>query len=272
MSEATSAGAHRADPSFSRADESKVPRALDRLSPVLGDFPYAVMMKLIGPAFKSSLPPHRRDALVAELKKNDPRFLRAQTRHCLDYLDRHRSLVPRLCQSAVPAWVVFGQHDDTGLTESARTRGLSGGQPRDDPGRRPLRAQPATGAGRRSAPEGHIEHPADVNHRPRWWRCVKGPPVGAERFASFRYPRAPRAGGEVWVESLPSGARRSPSMAVSPARNAESDRPLTSDRTRWLRRPAWATCGWTTTPALVVHGSRVERVPGRRGVRAASSV
>ena len=28
-------------PSFSRADESKVPRALDRLSPVLGHFPYA---------------------------------------------------------------------------------------------------------------------------------------------------------------------------------------------------------------------------------------
>ena len=110
-------------PSFSRTDESKVPRALDRLSPVLGHFPYAVMMKLIGPAFKSSLPPHRRDALVAELKKNDPRFLRAQTRHYLDYLDRHRSLVPRLCQSAVPAWVVFGQHDDIGLTESER-RGL----------------------------------------------------------------------------------------------------------------------------------------------------
>jgi hypothetical protein len=74
-------------PSFSRTDESKV---LGRLtgSACARSFSYAVMMKLIGPAFKSSLPPHRRDALVAELKKNDPRFLRAQTRHYLGYLDR----------------------------------------------------------------------------------------------------------------------------------------------------------------------------------------
>lgn len=110
-------------PSFSRTDESKFPRALDRLSRLLGHYPYAVMMKLIGPALGSSLPPHRRDALVAELKKNDPRFLRAQTRYYLDYLDRHGSLVSRLCESAVPAWVVFGQHDDIGLTEPER-RGL----------------------------------------------------------------------------------------------------------------------------------------------------
>ena len=107
-------------PSFSRVDESKFPRALDRLSNAFGHLPYALMLKIIGPAMKSSLPPHRRDALVAELKKNDPRFLRRQTRVYLEYLDRHDSLARRLCDSGVRAWVVFGEHDDIGLTDDER--------------------------------------------------------------------------------------------------------------------------------------------------------
>ena len=107
-------------PSFSREDESMFPRALDRLARVLGHLPYALMLKIIGPAMKSSLPPHRRDALIAELRKNDPRFLRRQTRAYLDYLDRHGSLAPRLCDSSVRAWVVFGDRDDVGLTDNER--------------------------------------------------------------------------------------------------------------------------------------------------------
>jgi pimeloyl-ACP methyl ester carboxylesterase len=107
-------------PSFSRKDESKFPRALDRLGRVLGHLPYALMLKIIGPAMKSGLPPDRRDALIAELQKNDPRFVRRQTRRYLEYLDRHGSLAPRLCDSGVPAWVVFGEHDDIGLTDPER--------------------------------------------------------------------------------------------------------------------------------------------------------
>jgi pimeloyl-ACP methyl ester carboxylesterase len=107
-------------PSFSRKDESKFPRALDRLGRVLGHLPYALMLKIIGPAMKSGLPPDRRDALIAELQKNDPRFVRRQTRSYLEYLDRHGSLAPRLCDSGVPAWVVFGEHDDIGLTDPER--------------------------------------------------------------------------------------------------------------------------------------------------------
>jgi len=107
-------------PSFSRVDESKFPRALDRLSSVFGHLPYALMLKLIGPAMKSSLPPHRRDVLIAELQKNDPRFLRKQTRVYLEYLDRHGSLARRLCDSGVRAWVVFGEKDEIGLTDSER--------------------------------------------------------------------------------------------------------------------------------------------------------
>src|SRR5262245_51262878 len=104
-------------PSLSRVDESKFPRALDRLSSVFGRLPYTLMLKIIGPAMKGSLPPHRRDVLIAELRRNDPRFLRRQTRVYLEYLDRHGSLARRLCDSGVRAWVVFGEHDDVGLTD-----------------------------------------------------------------------------------------------------------------------------------------------------------
>lgn len=107
-------------PSLSRGDESKFPRALDRLSTVFGHLPYALMLKIIGPAMKSSLPAHRRDVLIAELQRNDPRFLRRQTRAYLQYLDRHGSLAPRLCDSGVRAWLVFGEHDDIGLTDDER--------------------------------------------------------------------------------------------------------------------------------------------------------
>ena len=107
-------------PSFSRVDESKFPRALDRLSSMFGHLPYALMLKIIGPAMKSSLPPHRREVLIAELQKNEPRFLRRQTRVYLEYLDRYGSLAGRLCESRVRAWVVFGEHDDIGLTDDER--------------------------------------------------------------------------------------------------------------------------------------------------------
>ena len=107
-------------PSFSRKDESMFPRVLDRLASVFGDLPYALMLKIIGPAMKSSLPKHRQDALIGELKKNDPRFLRRQTHAYLAYLDDRGSLAPGLCDSGVPAWVVFGDHDDIGLADSER--------------------------------------------------------------------------------------------------------------------------------------------------------
>jgi pimeloyl-ACP methyl ester carboxylesterase len=87
---------------------------------VFGHLPYALMLKIIGPAMKSSLPPHRRDALIAELQKNDPRFLRRQTRVYLEYLDRHGSLARRLCDSSVRTVVVFGEHDEIGLTDEER--------------------------------------------------------------------------------------------------------------------------------------------------------
>ena len=108
-------------PSLSREDESKFPRALDVLSRVLGHLPYSLMLRMIGPAMKSGLPPARRDALIAELRRNDPRFLRRQTHAYLAYLDRHGSLASRLGEAGVPTWIVFGERDDIGLTDAERS-------------------------------------------------------------------------------------------------------------------------------------------------------
>ena len=107
-------------PSFSRRDESRFPRALDRLSRALGHLPYSLMLKIIGPAMKSGLPAARREALIAELKKNDPHFLRQQTHLYLEYLDRHGSLAARFADSGVPACVVYGENGDVGLTDDER--------------------------------------------------------------------------------------------------------------------------------------------------------
>ena len=107
-------------PSFSRKDESMFPRTLDRLSSVLGHVPYSLMLKVIGPAMKSGLPPARRDVLIDELKRNDPRFLRRQTHLYLTYLDHHGSLARRFCDSGTRAWVVFGERDDVGITNDER--------------------------------------------------------------------------------------------------------------------------------------------------------
>ncbi len=87
---------------------------------MLGPLPFAAMFRIIGPAMKGSLPSGRHDALVAELKKNDPRFVRRHTRGLLEYLDRHGTLVPRLCDAGVRACVVFGERDDTGLADEER--------------------------------------------------------------------------------------------------------------------------------------------------------
>jgi pimeloyl-ACP methyl ester carboxylesterase len=107
-------------PSFSRKDESTVPRVLDRLSMVFGHLPYALVLKLIGRMLHGAVPPDRVAALAAELRRNDPRFVRRNTRSFLRYYDRHGSLVDRLCDSGARTWVVFGADDDVKLQDEER--------------------------------------------------------------------------------------------------------------------------------------------------------
>jgi len=107
-------------PSFSRRDESIVPRVLDRLASVLGHLPYALVLRLSGGMLKGAVPADRVPALAAELRRNDPRFVRRNTRTYLRYQDRHGNLPHRLCDAGRPAWVVFGEHDDIKLQAAER--------------------------------------------------------------------------------------------------------------------------------------------------------
>jgi len=107
-------------PAFSREDEAQFLRTLDRLADIFGQLPFALMLKMIGPAMKKELPPDRRDVLIADLKNNNPHFMRRQVRAYLEHLDRPGSLASRLCDAGVTAWVAFGEDRDTGLTEGER--------------------------------------------------------------------------------------------------------------------------------------------------------
>jgi pimeloyl-ACP methyl ester carboxylesterase len=107
-------------PSFSRKDESIAPRVLDKLSIVLGHLPYTLVLKLIGPMTKGSIPPQRHAALAAELENNDARFVRRNTHAIMRYYDHYGNLAGRLCDSGSRAWVVFGEKDDVKLQSEER--------------------------------------------------------------------------------------------------------------------------------------------------------
>jgi pimeloyl-ACP methyl ester carboxylesterase len=121
------AASHRFDgpvlllaPSCSRVDESMFLRVLDRTSTVLGSLPYALALRMMGVAMKGAFPAERHDALAAQMKHNDPKFVRSSSRSYLRYLDRNGSLVPRLCESGTRATIVLGDEDDVGLTDAER--------------------------------------------------------------------------------------------------------------------------------------------------------
>jgi pimeloyl-ACP methyl ester carboxylesterase len=108
-------------PSFCRRDEAMIVRVLDRLARVLGRLPFTAMRFMMRFAVNGSpLPPERLAELVAELQKNDPEFMRRSMHRYLQYLDRHGSVAQRLCEAAVPTWVVHGQTGDGGITDEER--------------------------------------------------------------------------------------------------------------------------------------------------------
>jgi pimeloyl-ACP methyl ester carboxylesterase len=112
-------------PSFSHEDEFKQLDILDRLGrvPGLGRLAWWAMLKAVPYAMKKEIPADRGDALVAEMQGNDPRLCRALVRHYFKYLDRHRSLVSRLCDSGARAWAAFGDgKGEVGLTDEERRR------------------------------------------------------------------------------------------------------------------------------------------------------
>ena len=107
-------------PALSRADESRFPRVLDVLGRVFGHLPFSVALRTIGVGMRQTLPPERVAPLVAQMKTNDPRFLRAYMRAYLAYLDRQGSVAARLCDAGVRTVLASGEHDDVGMTEEER--------------------------------------------------------------------------------------------------------------------------------------------------------
>jgi pimeloyl-ACP methyl ester carboxylesterase len=110
-------------PTFSREDEARELGVLDRLGavPGIGQLAWLAMLKAMPKAMGKRFPAERRDALVAGMANNDPRFCRRGVRTYFEYLDAHGSLVPRLCQSGVKSYVVFGDSDEIGLTDQERS-------------------------------------------------------------------------------------------------------------------------------------------------------
>ncbi|MGW0875560.1 alpha/beta fold hydrolase [Streptomyces sp. NPDC002740] len=112
-------------PTFSRGDESRSLSVINAVArvPGLGTAAWAGMLKLLPRAMEDELPPPRAKALAAAMADNDPAACRRILRHHYAYLDRYPSLVRRLCEAGVPAWVVRGDRDEIGLTDAER-RGL----------------------------------------------------------------------------------------------------------------------------------------------------
>lgn len=109
-------------PAFSASDEDKALAIADTLGrvPGVGALAWSGLLKVAPRAMAGHLPEERRAALTAEFGKNDPAFCRAAVRHYFAYFGRHGSLVDRLRDSGVPAWVVRGDHDDVGLSPDER--------------------------------------------------------------------------------------------------------------------------------------------------------
>jgi pimeloyl-ACP methyl ester carboxylesterase len=109
-------------PSYSAADEEKPFRAIARIArtPLVGPPLWWLAMKSMPSAMKNSLPEARRDALVADLKNNDPGFCRRSVRAYFDYLATYGEVASRLCESGARAWVVRGADDEVAVQDDER--------------------------------------------------------------------------------------------------------------------------------------------------------
>jgi pimeloyl-ACP methyl ester carboxylesterase len=109
-------------PAFSRKDEAVFLAVMDRVGrvPGLGALAWQALVRVLPRAVRSSLPPERAPELAAMMGANDPAAARRIVRRYYQYLDRHGSLVARLCDTGVPAWVVRGDHDEIGLQPAER--------------------------------------------------------------------------------------------------------------------------------------------------------
>jgi hypothetical protein len=95
---------------------------LDRIGriPVLGRLLWALVPRLSARMLRSSLPEARRAVLAAEIRRNQGQVCRRMVRRYFEYLDHGRSPAQRLCDSGTAARIVFGDHEEVGLTTEER--------------------------------------------------------------------------------------------------------------------------------------------------------
>src|SRR3954469_9542957 len=107
--------------SLSAPDEPGFFRALIRLGSILGTLPFAVLKKGAPSLVKSAAIPSERQAqLKADFALNDTRDMRQGLQAYLRWLHRDDDPARRLCEAAVPAWVVHAEKGDGGLTQHER--------------------------------------------------------------------------------------------------------------------------------------------------------
>ena len=110
------------EPAFTREDEFKELSTMDRIGkvPVIGGLVWRLALAMMGRAMKDEVPAERHDALVAEMRKAKPGVCKELVGSYLAYLDRHGSVVGRLCDSEARATVVFCDRSEVGFTDEER--------------------------------------------------------------------------------------------------------------------------------------------------------
>ena len=108
--------------SLSAPDEPRFFRAIIRLGSILGTLPAAVLKKSIGSVLKRpAITPERQAELKADFARNNTSDMRRGLQAYLRWLHRDDDRGRRLCETAVPAWVVHAEKGDGALTPHERT-------------------------------------------------------------------------------------------------------------------------------------------------------
>ena len=110
-------------PTFSAEDEVKGLAMFNRIGyvPGLRSLVTALMFRSFPKMLaQMEVPTDRVAPLSAEMATNSRVDIRIHLRRYYQYLHRHGTLAPRLCEAAVRSEVVFGENDEVGLTPAER--------------------------------------------------------------------------------------------------------------------------------------------------------
>jgi pimeloyl-ACP methyl ester carboxylesterase len=110
-------------PTFSAEDEVKGLATFNRIGyvPGLRSLVTALLFRSFPKMLAGGVPDDRIAPLAAEMATNNRADVRLHLRRYFAYLHRYGTLAGRLCESGAQAEVVFGEHDEVGLTSAERS-------------------------------------------------------------------------------------------------------------------------------------------------------